>query len=124
MVLNTTLSRRITLTFSELTVTLIPAGEGIHVLVLGGERPHIGCVVLAVPRESLSGDGSVSCTSSVLNVTGHKDEAIVRLIAEKVCAAYGCVVSASGGFHLDGMTAGQILEIEKACAELDFSKGS
>ena len=38
-----------------------------HILLYGGQSPHIGCTVLAEPRPSLLGDGSVSATASVLN---------------------------------------------------------
>ena len=87
-------------------------------LLSGGSRPHIGCTVLAVPRASLSGDGHTSDTSSVLNVTGHKDEAICRYLAEKAAAAYGCVVCCSGGFHVDHITEDQISELMSALDEV------
>lgn len=51
-------------------------GEDILLYVKGGEKPHIGCTVIAVPRPSLSGNGQTSATSSVLNLTRHKDEAL------------------------------------------------
>ena len=49
-------------------------GDDIVLILAGGDKPHIGCVVQAVPRPSLTNDGSISVTSSVLNLTGHKDE--------------------------------------------------
>ena len=41
-------------------------GEDLVLTLSGGEKPHIGCVVQAVPRPSLSGDGTISVTSSVI----------------------------------------------------------
>ena len=38
-------------------------GEDLVLTLSGGEKPHIGCVVQAVPRPSLSGDGTISVTS-------------------------------------------------------------
>ena len=35
-------------------------GEDLVLTLSGGEKPHIGCVVQAVPRPSLSGDGTIS----------------------------------------------------------------
>ena len=58
-------------------------GEDLVLTLSGGEKPHIGCVVQAVPRPSLSGDGTISVTSSVINLTGHKDEFLCRRLAEK-----------------------------------------
>ena len=37
-------------------------GEDLVLTLSGGEKPHIGCVVQAVPRPSLSGDGTISVT--------------------------------------------------------------
>ena len=54
-------------------------GEDILLYIQGGDKPHIGCTVMAVPRPSLSGNGERSVTSSVMNLTGHKDESICRM---------------------------------------------
>ena len=99
------------LSFSTLHLDIFPVGEDLSVLLYGGDKPHIGCTVLAVPRLSLSGDGSVSCTSSVINLTGHKDEQICRYAAETLCKKYQAAVSCTGGFHVDGITSGQIREL-------------
>ena len=48
----------------SLEVSAAFVGEDILVCLQGGERPHLGCVVQTEPRESLTGDGSVSATSS------------------------------------------------------------
>ena len=99
------------LSFSTLYLDIFPVGEDLSVLLYGGDKPHIGCTVLAVPRLSLSGDGSVSCTSSVINLTGHKDEQICRYTAETLCKNYQAAVSCTGGFHVDGITSDQIREL-------------
>ena len=51
----------------ELEVSAAFIGEDVLICLKGGERPHLGCVVQTEPRVSLTGDGSVSATSSVLN---------------------------------------------------------
>ena len=73
--------------------------------------PHIGGVVQAVPREALTGDGSWSATSSVWNRTGHKDEVLCRMLAEKICCACRTVTVCTGGVHIDEITGEQIREI-------------
>ena len=97
--------------FGTLRIETTRIGEDLLVTVSGGERPHIGSVVLSEPRPSLSGDGSTSCTSSVLNRVGHKDEQICRYLAEKACKKYGVAVVCTGGFHMDDMSAEQIREV-------------
>lgn len=77
---------KIKLSFSELTIQIGRVGEDYQILLQGGERPHIGCTVLAVPRPSLTGSGACSSTASVLNLPGHKDEALCRLLAERLSA--------------------------------------
>ena len=73
---------------------------GISVYLCGGDRPHIGSAVLAQPRPSLTGSGD-SCTSSVMNLCGHKDEAIARHLAESLCVHQRVPVCVSAGVHLD-----------------------
>lgn len=107
------------LSFSRLTVRLCRLGDDYHVLLWGGNKPHIGCTVLALPRPSLTGDGSVSVTSSVLNVLGHKDETLCRRLAENVARKKNAVTVCTGGFHMDNITKEQIEEVIRALDELE-----
>ena len=72
----------IILSFTKITISKIFLGDDILIIVKGGDKFHIGTSVLAVPRPSLSRDGTVSVTSSVLNVIGHKDEVICRILCK------------------------------------------
>lgn len=103
---------------SYLEVSIGMIGEDILVCVEGGNRPHIGCVVQAVPRLSLTGDGSGSATASVLNLTGHKDEYLCRKLAEKICSTFGTTTVCTGGFHIDGMSKEQIKKVMKVNEEI------
>ena len=80
----------------------------------GGEKPHLGCVVQTEPRVSLTGDDSVSATSSVLNFPGHKDEVICRWMAEKVSKELGKRVVCTGGFHKEGISEKEIREVQES----------
>lgn len=101
----------------EIAVELRQCGSDLSATVTGGAA-HIGCVALATPRPSLSGDASVSCTSSALNVIGHKDEAIVRPVTEALCRASGRTVVGVGGVHVDGITPDQLAEVAAAVEPL------
>lgn len=83
-------------------------GDDIVLILAGGDKPHIGCVVQAVPRPSLTNDGSISVTSSVLNLTGHKDEFLCGKLAEKRCRETGRIVVCTGGVHIENITKEQI----------------
>ncbi|MCC8151895.1 MAG: hypothetical protein LIO96_10700 [Lachnospiraceae bacterium] len=102
---------------ADIEVRMERVGKDMHLLLTGGTDPHIGCVVMSVPRLSLSGDRTASATSSVINVIGHKDEEICRVLAEAVCRAYQCLVVCVGGFHEDHLQEDQITEIKRVVAE-------
>lgn len=113
---NWTLRRDVS--FTELTLNITRLGDDCHLLLYGGERPHLGCSVMALARPSLTGDGSLSATSSVLNVTGHKDEALCRLLAEGVAADMNCTAVCTGGVHIDNITEEQIQVLRDAAISL------
>lgn len=110
----------ITLSFAKIAISKKYLGDDILIDVRGGDRHHIGTVVLAVPRPSLSGDGTISTTSSVLNVTGHKDEVICRILAEKASKKYGVTVVCVGGFHIDNISTKQIKEVVEAIENFEI----
>lgn len=102
----------------ELEVSAAFIGEDVLICLKGGERPHLGCVVQTEPRVSLTGDGSVSATSSVLNFPGHKDEVICRWMAEQVSKKLGKRVVCTGGFHKDGISEKEIREVQESVVRL------
>ncbi len=110
----------IKLSFASLLIREIWIGDCLNLIVQGGEVPHIGCAVLAEPRESLKKDGTVSCTSSVLNMVGHKDEQILRQLAERAAVKYHALTVCVGGFHFDGIQMEQIEELMKAVRDVEI----
>ena len=101
-----------------LEAVLCGGGSGIQVYVGGGTLPHIGSVVLAEPRPGLSNPEENSCTVSVLNLAGHKDEAVARAFAEAFCRQYGCPVSVSAGVHIDNASPEDIQKFLELSREL------
>lgn len=93
-------------------------GKDLAAMLYGGEKPHIGSVCISVPRESLTGDGSVSCTTSVVNLPGHKDEQIGRMVSEALCKKYGAVTVCSCGFHIDHADKKQIKQVIEGVEQL------
>lgn len=96
----------------QLLVTL--TSEGIVGMLTGGERPHVGGVVLSVPRPSLTGLGT-SCDSWVIPVTGHKDIEVAKLVAEIICKAIEESVSLTAGIHISGATGEELEVIKNNC---------
>ena len=72
---------------------VIPAGDDCTITINGG-KAHVGCVVLAVSRPSLTGNGT-SATVSVINRTGHME------VAKQIASARNCTVACSCCIHID-----------------------
>lgn len=99
------------MSFARIALEIHRIGDDYCVLLSGGERPHIGCSVMSLPRTSLTGDAAISATSSVMNLPGHKDEAICRLAAETIASKKNATVVCLGGFHNDNIKGEQIAEV-------------
>jgi gallate decarboxylase subunit D len=98
-------------------------GADILLSIWGGSMPHIGSVAITQPRPSLQqNQKKTSCTSSVYNFTGHKDEAVARGCAEKIAAASNKNTMAVAGIHIDNAVPADIAAILKnvdaVCAEI------
>jgi hypothetical protein len=89
-------------------------GEGLILMLKGGDKPHIGAVALAIPYKQTS-------SASLLSVYGHKDGEIAKPIAEKVSKKLKKTVVVIVGIHLDNATKDDIqkfidnskIEVEK-----------
>lgn len=100
-----------------LTCHIVPMGRDVCLSLCGGQKAHIGCTVLAIPRPSLTGNGR-SATVSVLNRTGHKDDVVAAEVAKAVAARRNCVVSCTCGIHIDNASPQLIDAIAAAPARI------
>lgn len=89
----------------------IPTKEGVIVCILGGEKPHIGSLVLGIPRPSLKSPTETSVTSSVINIVGHKDDEIARPVAEKFARELQQVTAVIAGVHVDNASEDDITRL-------------
>ena len=80
---------------------VVEAGDDLVIAVGGGDRPHVGVVVLAQPIPSRTRPGKHSASVTVVTIPPHKEEAIARGIAEKVASELGRVVVVTAGVHED-----------------------
>jgi len=102
---------------SQVTLTLLWAGQAVQALLTGGDEPHLGGVVLAVPRPSLSGDG-ISADTFIIPVPGHKDVEVALPAATALARLLNQPVSVSAGIHAEAMHAEEIAAVRQNCAEL------
>ncbi|MCL5935496.1 MAG: hypothetical protein M1543_03270 [Firmicutes bacterium] len=89
--------------------------RGIMANLVGGEEPHLGAVVLTVPRPSLANRDVVSCTSTLMPLVGHKDDEAARPVAEMLARSTNCPVSMAAGIHVKNAGIGDIEELKKNC---------
>lgn len=85
----------------------IEVGKDLCVIISGGV-PHIGAVALSVARPSLLNPKMNSASTSVLTLTGHKDDEAVKYVAEELAARLVRNVVVTGGIHIENITKEQI----------------
>ena len=78
-------------------------GEDLLVAIWGGERPHIGAVAIAQPRQSLQDPDRISSTASVFCLLGHKEDNLAKAAAEILAAALDTTVVVTAGIHWDNL---------------------
>ena len=93
-------------------------GDDVVVAIGGGERPHVGCVVLAQPYPAKGRDPGWSASCSMLTIPPHKEEPIARGIAEKLAATLGRVTVVTAGVHEDAIDAEGIATYLRLAEEL------
>jgi len=83
-------------------------GSDIVFVLGGGERSHIGGVVIAEPGRK---------TQSV-RLPGHYDDIVLVPIAEAACKKYTTKIAAIGGVHIDNATKEDIDLLVLNCTRL------
>lgn len=101
-------------TIGRLTLLLEGKEVGSDLLVtLTGGKAHIGAAALAYPDKETG-----RITASVLSAPGHKEEEIALDGAKTISRETNKTVLFAAGIHLDDISAEEIEEINKTCAEM------
>lgn len=83
-------------------------GDDIVYMLGGGERPHVGSMVVKEPGKR----------ARVVKIGEHYDYIVLKPIAEEACKKYNRTVVAVGGVHVDGATKKEIDILVNNCKEL------
>ncbi|HHU23281.1 MAG TPA: hypothetical protein GXZ52_07725 [Clostridiales bacterium] len=86
----------------SVTAHVVRCGNDICLCIGGGVQPHIGAAALGIARPSLKKPDAVSSSSSVICVTGHKEDDFAKMASGRLAAKFGCVVNVCVGVHIDG----------------------
>lgn len=102
----------------RLTLRAIQAGTDLVMVLTGGDKPHAGAVAVAIPRPCLADPQATSATTSIIALTGHKDDELAKPLAAEAARCLGRVVVAVAGVHVENATACQIAEVAEAASHL------
>lgn len=93
-------------------ITAILTGDGISITLAGGEKPHVGGVVICLPDNVNNGFSTVDMT-----VPGHRDTEAARPVAEMVCRLTGEKTVVVCGIHIDDACSWEIDTLLQNCME-------
>ena len=83
-------------------------GNDILLILGGGEKSHVGGVVLCEPGKK----------PRVIEVEGHYDDVVLKNLAQAACIKFKVIVVAVGGVHIDNATKEEINILVENCKEL------
>ena len=83
-------------------------GSSLVFILGGGEQAHAGSVVVAEPGKPLQ----------VILLKDHRDDVVLRPIAQRACEKYKTTVVVVGGVHVDQASKEEISILVKNCHDL------
>jgi hypothetical protein len=83
-------------------------GDDLVLTLGGGERSHVGAVVVKVPGQEMR----------VVKLEGHYDYVVLEPIAEAAARKYDCTVVVLGGIHINNASKSEIEILVTNCKEL------
>lgn len=92
----------------KITVCARRLDEGMHVLITGGEKSHIGAISYAYPDHPVS----------TIQFPGHKDGIVSEQWARELYQLLGETVCVECGIHYDNLKKDEIEEVVKVCKEM------
>ena len=102
--------------------SVTPTDNGIAVILVGGDAPHVGAMAISIPRPSSADPRRVSPSTSVYCVVGHKDDELARAVASGLCRKLNAIVAVIAGVHIDRASRAEIRAVlrnrERAVARI------
>lgn len=86
------------LLFTTIQMDITPVGDDIHILLTGGDQPHIGCTAFSVP---LPDTDPVQCETSVIKSDENADDLFCTYVAENIAAQTGQRTLCTGGVFVE-----------------------
>jgi len=99
----------------RVSISAVPIGNDLVVMVCGGEKPHVGAVAVSIHRPSLKNPELTSATTSVFTLVGHKEDELAKVMAQKIASTLRKNVILTAGIHIDDISDEGIKIIETNC---------
>ncbi len=88
------------LLFTKLQMDVTPVGDDLHILLLGGDNPFLGCTAYASPAEEPEDPEVPSCDISIINCLEDPESNFCIYVADQICKATGKNVLCTGGIYV------------------------
>lgn len=85
----------------EIRIWFHNTGQGINVLIEGGDQGHIGALAVCAP----------GMETKVITFSGHREDVICRRWAQVLAAKYNAPVVVEAGIHFNQITKEEIQEV-------------
>lgn len=93
-------------------------GIDIVITVFGGDMPHIGAIAIGVPRPSLKHNKQTSASTSVITITGHKEDDLAKKMANLIASSLNKKVVLTAGMHWKEVDEDILLTVKENCFNL------
>ena len=94
---------------NDVSCTLQIIGKDVLVSVFGGERPHIGAVAIAHPRQNLRIGQKNTASSSVICMQDHKEDLLAKKMSEVLSTQLNATVVLAAGMHWSKISKEEII---------------
>ncbi len=95
----------------EIVVNSISMGNDLCICIYGGNLPHLGAVALSIARPSLLDEKKISSSTSLITITGHKEDEIVMKVGKTIASSLNKNTVVCCGIHVDNIVKEDILNI-------------
>lgn len=85
----------------HLRLSMHRLGQDLVIVISGGDSEHIGAATLSIPSVHAKNDSKITSNTSILSVTGHKEDILFREIGAYFAENFICTAIVCGGIHVD-----------------------
>ncbi|MDO4977612.1 MAG: hypothetical protein Q4E53_10165 [Eubacteriales bacterium] len=99
------------LLFTNISMDVTPVGDDLHILLLGGDHPYLGCTAYATPAEEPEDPEKPESDISVLTTLENPEATFCIYVADKISKATGKTVLCTGGIYVDNPSEHEVAKL-------------